>query len=52
VGVAHKEINLSLPSGIIHSHLIALVRHKQARVFKVIQTATNDFLQNYKNILF
>ena len=32
VGVVHEEINLSLPSGIIHGHLIVLVRHKQAQM--------------------
>ena len=28
VGVVHEEISLSSPSGIIHGHLIVLVRHK------------------------
>jgi len=30
--MVHEEINLSLPSGIVHSHLIALVRHKQVQM--------------------
>ena len=32
VGVVNKEINLVSPSGIIHGHLIVLVRHKQAQM--------------------
>ena len=32
VGVVHEEIGLSSHSGVIHSHLIALVRHKQAQM--------------------
>jgi len=50
VGVVHKEINLSSPSGIIHNHLIVLIKPKC--VFRAIQNAMNDFLRNFKNILF
>ena len=32
VGVVHKGINPSSPSGIIHGHLIVLIRHKQAKM--------------------
>ena len=32
VGLVHKEINQSPPSGIIHGHLKVLVRHKQAQM--------------------
>ena len=32
VGVVYEEINLSSSSGIIHSHLRVLVRHKQAQM--------------------
>ena len=32
VGVVHEEINLSSPSGIIHGHLIVLVKQKQAQM--------------------
>ena len=32
MGMVHEEINLSLPSGIIHGHLIVLVRHKQIQM--------------------
>ena len=31
--MVHKEIDLSSPSGIIHGHLIVLVRHKQAQMY-------------------
>ena len=44
------EINLSSPSRAIHGHLIVLIRHKC--VFRVIQNAMNEFLRNFKNILF
>jgi len=36
----HEEINLSSPSGIIHGHFIALVRHKQAQNVSSEQSKT------------
>ena len=58
--MAKKEIDLKSSSGIVHGHLIALVRHKQAhmcfqynpKTFNTIQNAMNEFLQNFKNNLF
>jgi len=50
VGVVHEEINLNSPSGIIHGHLIVLVRNKH--VLRAIQNAMNDFLRKLKNIYF
>ena len=53
VGVVHKEINLSSPSGIIHGHLITLVRHKQARMcLQSDPKCYEQFSTNFKNILF
>ena len=43
VGVVHKEINLSSPSGITHSHLIVLVRHKQTQ--KCLQSDPKRYKQ-------
>ena len=40
----HEETNLSSPSGIIHSYLIVLVRHKQA------QMCLQSNLKHYKQI--
>ena len=48
-GVVHEEINPNSPSGIIHSHLIVLFRHKC--VFRAIQNAINKFLRNFKGSL-
>jgi len=45
VGVVHKEINLSSPLGIIHSHLIVLVRHKQAQMF--LQSDPKRYAENW-----
>jgi len=42
----HKEINLSSPSGIIHSHLIGI--NKPKCVFRTTHSAINEFLQNSK----
>ena len=48
------EINLSFPSGIIHGHLIVLVRHKLAQicVFREIQNTKNKFYEIFKIFYF
>ena len=48
VGVVHEEINLSSPSGIIHGHLIVLVKHKQAQMC----LQSDNFLKKFKDIYF
>ena len=54
VGMVHEEINLKSTSGIIHAHLIELVRYKQTpkRIFRMSRSAINKFLQNLKMIYF
>ena len=56
-GVVHEEINQSSPSGIIHGHLIVLVRHKQAQIclqsdpkcYERISTNVSSFLLPYSH---
>ena len=53
MGVVHEEINLSSPLGIIHGHLIVLVRHKQAQMCLQSDPKRYErFSTNFKNILF
>ena len=55
VGVVHEEINLSSPSGIIHSHLIVLVRHKSPNVSsersKMLQMNFYEILKIFQFLL-
>jgi len=52
-GMAHEKVYPKLSSGIIHGHLIALVRYKKPRrIFRMTHHTISELQQNFKSNLF